>query len=123
MAIHVSAQPSDAFDCRVCGEPANLNYFHWKHLVARHLCHGCDYWTNHVENRDSKLSVRVDGCHYLIGPEHVGPIGRGYAGRGFVVAFHDGRRVTTTNLWGQGTIPDRWRAQLPDNAVFVHENR
>jgi len=38
-----------------------------------------------------------------------------------VIKFRDGRSVTSTNLWCQGTIPLQYRDELPDNAEFVKE--
>jgi hypothetical protein len=45
----------------------------------------------------------------------------GYGGAKHVIRFHDGREVTTRNLWHCGTVPPVFRDRLPDNASFVHE--
>jgi hypothetical protein len=43
---------------------------------------------------------------------------RGFAGRRFVIRFHDGRIVETTNLWSNGIIPEHFRDRLLDNACW-----
>jgi hypothetical protein len=43
----------------------------------------------------------------------------GHGGYEFRIKFHDGRKVVTHNLWNGGTIPENFRAALPDNAVFL----
>ncbi|GLX06736.1 hypothetical protein [Microbispora sp. NBRC 16548] len=63
----------------------------------------------------------VNGEHYAICDEDA-PGFRGYGGRRFDVQFHDGRTVTTTNLWCQGTVPAQFRHLYPDNARFVQPN-
>lgn len=84
------------------------------------LCFDCLFWTEYVEQKDSPHVVRVDGVHYVIGggedyPTHI----RGFGGSEFTVAFFDGRKVKTANLWHQGEIPENFRDKLPNNAVFV----
>lgn len=83
------------------------------------LCHTCTFWTEKTVFLSTPHVARIDGKHYSIGPENVGPFMRGMGGREFIIKFDDGRTVTTTNLWSQGSIPDNFKALLPDNAVFV----
>jgi hypothetical protein len=59
--------------------------------------------------------VVVDGKHYVIGSGGNG----GFGGRRFDIEFFDGRRVTTHDLWSQGTIPPKHRKRYPDNARFA----
>lgn len=68
---------------------------------------------NHPNN------VRVRGEHYTICIEDIGHAKRGFNGDRFNIKFSDGRLATTTNLWSQGTIPERFRERLPDNAKFI----
>lgn len=67
--------------------------------------------------------VVVDNHFYVIEPdlppEHSGL--RGFGGRRFDIEFFDGRRVTSHNLWSQGTVPPKWREAYPDNAVFAED--
>lgn len=61
----------------------------------------------------------MDGEHYLICDEKGSRGFRGFGGHRFDIEFFDGRRVSTTNLMHQGTVPAKWRERFPDNAQFV----
>lgn len=78
-----------------------------------------EFWGEKMkpELRDSPRTARIDGVHYHIGDDS--QRFRGFGGTQFLIEFNDGRRVRTTNLWCQGTIPKALRTELPDNAVFV----
>lgn len=107
--------------CRHCGDVAPLDMneeFIRIHLAAQ-LCRRCHFWVEKVERRDEARSVRVDGRHFRIREDFDGPGFRGHGGTRFTIRFHDGREVATRNLWSQGDIPEEWRAELPDNAVFM----
>jgi hypothetical protein len=77
------------------------------------------FWAK--EAADHPGAVVVGHTHYRIQPDR--PVRdadlAGHAGRTFHIRFHDGREVTTRNLWHQGTIPPAWRDRLPDNAEWV----
>ncbi|NIN67223.1 MAG: hypothetical protein GTO63_21490 [Anaerolineae bacterium] len=107
--------------CKWCGTNVDPNKWCAERaiaLVERTACFTCTFWLEKVEVKDDKRSVRVNGTHYFIGPENAGEVGRGFGGSKFRIAFHDGRRVESTNLWCQGNIPELWREQLPDNAQW-----
>ena len=88
-------------------------------LIKRQLCFKCNFWIEKVDLVNHPDSVRVDGSHYWINPERLRPGAfRGFGGKQFIIIFNNGRRVTTTNLWHQGTIPPRFKDRLPDNAKF-----
>lgn len=80
-----------------------------------------EFWDSKLAIKDDARTVRVDGEHYWIGdenaPKYAGS--RGFGGSRFVIVFHDGRRVVSTNLWTQGVIPPSYRDRLPDNARFA----
>lgn len=84
----------------------------------------CDLWQEIATLAESPASVRIAGCHYVIGtqdesaPAHC----RGFGGAVYRIRFHDGREVTTCDLWKQGVIPPRFRDRLPDNAAFVWDH-
>lgn len=111
--------------CVICGGCAHANYLEptKSRLLASRLCHGCDHWNGLIAgdagvNKDR--AVVVDGKHYMMSPNTERPHRwSGFGGHEFHIRFHDGREATCNNLWCQGTIPERWRDQLPDNAVFV----
>lgn len=80
------------------------------------------YWQKLIDSRESPNHVVVNSTHYMIGPEDSTPRRwRGFGGDRYVIQFSDSRRVTSTNLWCQGTIPAQFREQLPDNAEFIRE--
>lgn len=70
---------------------------------------------------DPARRVVVDGRHYLIGDDKPGGF-KGYGGSRFEIAFFDGRKVTTRDLWHQGTIPPKWRERFPNNARFAGDD-
>lgn len=90
-------------------------------------CSTCRFWSERLQER-SQRTVIVNGGHYSIGdPQHQERPREaqwlGFGGSRWEIAFKDGRREVTHNLWSQGDIPPRLRA-LPtwaDNAEFVPE--
>lgn len=108
--------------CKECGKDEKLTWYpeHNAKLRTRSLCFDCDYWQDYVdEMSDPAIGPRCvrtpDGIHRTIGDEHARG-SRGHDGRRFVIAFDDGRRVESTNVWWQGPIPEHFRARLPPNA-------
>lgn len=106
--------------CRECGEEDDLNGYQGADERARlSLCFGCHHWTRLLAVAADPKSVRVNGKHYQISNEDTSWAGfRGFGGAKFIVAFNDGRRLRTSNLWSQGDIPWWFRERLPDNATF-----
>lgn len=106
--------------CRECGEEDDLNgYYGADERERLSLCFGCHHWTRLLALADDPKTVRVNGRHYRISEENTDFCGfRGFGGAKFIVAFNDGRRVRTSNLWHQGEIPWWFRDRMPDNATF-----
>ena len=75
------------------------------------------FWTEKLDIKDEPDAARIDGEHYMIAPESWKS--KGFGGAEHRIRFDDGRVVTTTNLWHQGTIPEDMREQLPNNAHWV----
>lgn len=106
--------------CRECGDRHVARWIEEKkdRLVRLQLCFHCDIWLRHAGRSHEHNSVRIDGSHYRYRADV--PVGvaafRGFGGREITIQFFDGRTVVTKNLWHQGTIPDRFRERLPDNA-------
>ena len=86
-------------------------------------CNWCNFWLEKLSPQyDVQRCAVINGKHYTIAPEYgTSPYSdfRGCAGRQFTIRFHDGRTVTTTNLWSQGEIPQHFRSRFPDNAQFI----
>lgn len=109
------------FLCVICGKeetPSRWTSDLAARLVEHQNCFSCSFWLDHASRKDNPCSVRINGRHYFIGDEGYTGRFRGFRGRKFLINFIDGRKVTTTNLWPQGTIPDHFRNLLPDNASF-----
>ena len=77
-------------------------------------CFDCSFWLKKVGKTGQ---VIVNGVHYRIN-DNTTPF-RGFGGRKFDIAFHDGRKIKTNSLWCQGKIPTKFRELIPDNAVFI----
>lgn len=108
--------------CSECGEVSHPSYVGNGQIGAalreRGLCFIDDFWAEaHADYLAGKRLV-VDGQSYTIGPERA-PSPKGHGGRRFRIQYPDGRVVESTNLWSQGTIPERRRGRLADTATFI----
>jgi hypothetical protein len=90
-------------------------------------CHTCRFWAETLQGRSAR-TVIVKGSHYEIGNPQYQERPResqwlGFGGSRWEIAFKDGRREVTHNLWSQGAIPARLRAlpEWADNAEFIPE--
>ena len=106
--------------CIHCGDLISTSYHEplKSELIKDNICHSCHFWLGHAKNAEKENIARIDGKHYMYLPETDEGF-RGFGGRRFDIEFFDGRKVTTTNLWHQGTIPERFKKLMPDNAKFV----
>lgn len=107
--------------CRECGKRESGAKWMASCAVTLHdrrECFTCNHWIGLIERAAEGRSVIVDGTHYMLGDELAGPFMRGFGGSRFRIIFSDGHLATSTNLWCQGRIPDRFRERLPDNATF-----
>lgn len=113
--------------CSVCRNLADIGGYYEKmanRLRERQLCSSCDFWLEWVEEKDDPLVARIDGRHYAIDPDESVPNNcKGFGGRRHTIRWNDGRERVTTNLWTQGEIPERFKEQLLDNAVFVWDKK
>lgn len=103
--------------CTACGEPvewyAHESFAAGKRQIERGECNECAHWSIVCDNLPE---VVIEGHAYGIGKE--GSPFPGFAGRRFDIEFHDGRKVTTHNLWSHGQVPERFRDRIKDNATF-----
>lgn len=111
--------------CRTCGgcDLLGWNEKTCERLILLGVCSNCEFWVGYATRRSDGRAVIVDGQHYMLGDEKSRSYFRGFGGNKFTIRFHDGHMAVSTNLWFQGVVPERWRPQLPDNAVFVREKR
>jgi len=96
-------------------------------------CFDCRYWLERIQwaedgdqmppmgQHDGAPIARVNGRHYVVEPYDTTTPSqwRGSSGAEFTFRFHDGREITSNDVWTQGEIPARFRDRLPDNAVIV----
>lgn len=111
--------------CNICGKQENSEKFaetSANDILKKTLCFTCLFWKGKVSIQDRMNIARVDRNHFIIGSES-DPGRRGYNGQKFTIKFFDGRKITTTNLWCQGKIPEHFRKTLPDNAEFEEEEK
>lgn len=104
-------------ECEICGKQIKKSNY-YNNVICSSQCFEAFYWLERVKNKDSKKQVVIDNIVYQIEPEY--PLGgfRGFDGKKFVIEFFDGRKVFTSNLWHNGTIPVAFRTLLPNNAKF-----
>lgn len=111
----------NALTCVKCGEVDDPDRtMSGPKMQQRGLCFMCNYWVElHEKDAQRPESVAIiDGKHYVIAEERGELRFRGFGGSPFLVVFHDGRRVATTNLWHQGPVPPHFLELFPDNAAF-----
>jgi hypothetical protein len=105
------------YNCELCGEKEQGSY----HPDIGKLCFSCWFWTEKIKDKNKPQTVIAKGEMYWIGNEQYTGSFRGFDGRKFIIEFNDGDIVTTTNLWFNGKIPERFREELKDNAKFINE--
>lgn len=104
-------------ECEICGKQIEKSQY-YNNVICSSECFTKHYWLERVKNKDSKRQVVAKGVVYQISDENSISSFRGFDGAKFVIHFFDGRKVFTSNLWHNGTVPDEFRDQLPDNAEF-----
>lgn len=106
-----------------CIECAETVEFRWveevnEDLRRRQMCFLDAFWAKQLEQPGGVVTESFS--HYRIGAEDARGF-RGFDGRRFFVEFFDGSEVETTNLWGQATVPERWRDRFVPNAKVESE--
>lgn len=100
------------YTCSICGKHFEDNPMYSGNICSDE-CFTKDFWNKALDDE----AIIVNGECYHIGPEDFPAIFRGFGGRKFVIQFNDGRKITTTNLWNQGEIPEEFHRE--DNAVIL----
>ena len=108
---------SKPMKCTKCNKTV-IPYF----LDNKRVCFSCHFWDETLKRDKTypphKVCI-IDGVHYVIAPEDSTDPFRGFGGHKFQIEFFDGTKVTTTNLWHQGEIPEIWKEKFKNNARFV----
>lgn len=116
--------------CAECGaEDYHDNYMGDTGAVVTGLgvCHECAFWLIHISQpEDQRMpKVVIDGTLWRPDREMSQKPAwgttrwLGLGGAKQVIKLHTGEVITTYNCWCNGTIPQRYRKDLPDNAVFL----
>lgn len=112
-----------AFKCSKCGEVQELRFAPTTNakLLFFCVCFDCNFWREVTILIDDPNQAIIDGNAYHAEPDNGGnPKWKGFGGRLHKIKFKaDGRIVETTNLQYQGEVPERFKADLPDNAEFI----
>ncbi len=80
----------------------------WEPIIRRH----------ELQRPGDRLVV-IAGMVYAIQPDAPGSPFQGMAGRRFDIIFNNGTKITTRNLWYLGSVPEKYRSRLPDDARFA----
>lgn len=102
-------------NCIICGKEIEKSSYMNKVLCSSE-CFTTDYWNEIIAEKDNHIIIE-GVCYYDAGKPN-NDIFIGHSGRKFHIKLHDGTVITTNNLWMQGSIPERFRNDLPDNAEF-----
>lgn len=88
------------------------------------VCHTCEFWQGIIlQQANNKRCFVAGGLSYYIGRENVSESNKGMGGSIWCVAFDDGRKIVTSNLWTNGVIPARYLGHLPDTATLTLKYR
>ncbi len=81
-------------------------------MIEHDACADCIWWFRLAGESDLPDSIRIGGEHYTLTENPMARCG----GR---VRMLNGLDLGPVNLWSNGTIPERWRELLPDNAKWI----
>ena len=115
------------YRCKECGKRCERDHMNYmdeclNSLYENRLCFHCDFWYEKLEWKENNdpNQVIVDGVHnYAYDMTEDRGQFLGYGGSVFHIRWFDGREKKSNNMWCQGSIPDRFKDRLPDNAEFV----
>lgn len=110
------------FLCPICGEPDTPDDympFTWENM---NYCFSCEFWKEKEQLYNEGNLIVINGRGYVVDNEDSRRSFRGSAGRKFTIYRYDtGETITTTNLWTNGDVPERFRNVLQDNAKFLEK--
>ncbi|MGI5927771.1 MAG: hypothetical protein ACOX8A_11450 [Thermacetogeniaceae bacterium] len=103
--------------CEFCGklfdEP---RYYKPYNKLCSSECFHEKFWVDVLKDKDKHIIV--DGNVYSIGGDTASGI-KGFGGALFRIKKNNGDYIETDNLWYLGEVPEKYKNQLPDNAVFI----
>jgi hypothetical protein len=107
--------------CVECGDTVGLAE-EWRsdaaEIIAAGMCSTCFFWHQLLAADDG---IVIRGRHYKDGGRRRGAPSHclGFGGTEYRIRMHDGREISSNNLWTQGDIPEHFRDRLQDNAEFL----
>jgi hypothetical protein len=113
--------------CSCCGVNYETDSFDLKQplpqmMVEKQLCFECAFWTDKIEKTPQNREI-INGEHYMFGQFQEDPLCfQGHGGRIFYAVHNDKTLVMSNNVWCQGTVPGRFRNQLPDTAKLISKH-
>ena len=111
-------------NCKTCGNKISFTFGEDrnKELEDSQHCFDCNFWDTRL------IEMQTDPNYYVANGNLFWDGGHGktdifgykaHGGYPFYIKCHDGRKVTTDNLWHNGEIPPEWIEKFPNTAVFV----
>jgi len=111
------------FECTHCGGLISTTYYkpYPELLAQRKLCFTCNFWYEIKELLKDRTRVVIEGVTYKIEPDNkTNDSFKGHGGRMFKIKrFDSDEIVITKNLWCNGHVPESWKLEIQDNAVFI----
>ena len=102
------------FICRECGKKYTQTTVDYLIDLGKFYCFDCAFWIDRLQYVDDPNHVIIDGHYFVVGSGN----SNGMGGREHRIIRNDGREITTSDLWHNGRIDDRFKDRLKDNAVF-----
>lgn len=107
-----------------CVECEEIIEFHFMEEInnemrERQMCFYDNFWARMKDLDESGEYLPIITAtyhHYTTGPEDAPKISKGFGGAKATIEFDTGIEVTSTNLWHQGQIPERWQDRFEPNA-------
>lgn len=91
---------------------------------SRHICYECAYWLQFIEKRPEHIQI-ANGVCYQIFPfieEPTLSMLLGGDGKKRFFVTKDRQVIKSNDIWVIGTIPERFRDQLPDTGWFCNKS-
>lgn len=113
--------------CPVCGKEHTKRYYgygEYEDLCDNADCFEIVFWLDIIEKYDNTKMFTINGAVYELGDNKGWD--KGFGGRKFIIRpdrFNGDKSkdIITTDLWFRGDVPNKFKKQLPDDAVFVIE--
>ena len=109
----------DNLKCVICGKEIDESCY-MNAILCSQKCFVDHYWKEIIKEKDKYIII--DGTCYMLGESlstHNTDIA-GFGGRTFYIRYFDGRVIQTNNLWLNGTVPNKYKNILKDEAEFYY---